>query len=298
MTDHRENMNMRALYWLAMIFVVDGHIPLVNLFDFGGFYGYYSFHLILFAFGSGYFFHLYGGVKNDLVTRAKKLLVPLYVWNLVYGIFAAGLRRFGGFELGEALSLQTILLSPLTDGEHFRWNLGCWYLFPLFLVQVIYAGLSRILGKQKRGCEICFLVSLVLGSVAVEICHLEKQNLLPLWVLRTLILLPGYAGGAFYRERIEGRVRMPAALFPVACIAGRAVLLLMFGNLSYLLSSCTYFSCNAIGVYAGAACATGFYLGISRLLAPLLEKTRLLLFMARNTMDIMDSLSSTQCFSC
>ena len=49
----RENMTMRALYLLAAVFVVDGHTTLADMFDMQSLFRYYSFHLMLFAFGSG-----------------------------------------------------------------------------------------------------------------------------------------------------------------------------------------------------------------------------------------------------
>ena len=53
-----ENRTFRVLYLLAIFFVVDGHIPLEGeLMNFGGLFRYYSFHMMLFAFGSGYFSH-------------------------------------------------------------------------------------------------------------------------------------------------------------------------------------------------------------------------------------------------
>ena len=120
---------MRVFYLLAIVFVVDGHTTNGHLFEMNGLFRYYSFHLMMFAFGSGYFFKLYGGARSDLAHRAKKLLVPLYLWNAVYGVGAALLRRFGGFELGAPLSPYTLLLAPITDGEHFVWNLGAWFIF-------------------------------------------------------------------------------------------------------------------------------------------------------------------------
>ena len=103
---------MRVFYLLAIVFVVDGHTTNGHLFEMNGLFRYYSFHLMMFAFGSGYFFKLYGGARSDLAHRAKKLLVPLYLWNAVYGVGAALLRRFGGFELGAPLSPYTLRLEP------------------------------------------------------------------------------------------------------------------------------------------------------------------------------------------
>ena len=119
-----ENMVFRALYLLAIVFVVDGHTTLADMFAMDGLFRYYSFHLMLFAFGAGYFFRMRESLAKDICSRAKRLLLPLYGWNLVYGVGAAALRRFGGFTLGEPLSAYTLLLAPIVDGEHFVWNLG------------------------------------------------------------------------------------------------------------------------------------------------------------------------------
>lgn len=120
MSNKAENYTMRVFYLLAIVFVVDGHIQKGHMFEMNGLFRYYSFHLMMFAFGSGYFFKLYGKPVNDVLHRAKKLLLPLYFWNLVYGVGAAALRRFGGFELGEPLSAYTLLLAPLADRRAFR----------------------------------------------------------------------------------------------------------------------------------------------------------------------------------
>ena len=42
-----ENFMIRALYLIAIVFVVDGHTPFKDMFDWGGLFGYYSFHLRL-----------------------------------------------------------------------------------------------------------------------------------------------------------------------------------------------------------------------------------------------------------
>ena len=52
---------------------------------------------------------------------------------MLYGVGAALLRRFGGFEIGAPLNAYTLLLAPIVDGEHFAWNLGSWFIFPLYL---------------------------------------------------------------------------------------------------------------------------------------------------------------------
>lgn len=282
-----ENYVMRALYLIAIVFVVDGHTVLGDLFTLDGLFRYYSFHLMLFAFGSGYFFRPRGSFLADTAHRAKRLLIPLYAWNLVYGLGAAVLRRAGGFEIGAELSPYTLLLAPIVDGEHFVWNLGAWFIFPLFLVQVMYAAVRRlaVLWGDREG--VTFLLCLIPGVIAVELCHAGRQDALPLMLMRPLILMPGYAGGMLYRRCLEKRDTLPTVPYLTVIVILRALLCVRYENLAYLLSSCTYFTCGAFGVYAGAALAIAFYLRIARLLAPHVKKSRLALYASRHTFDIM-----------
>ena len=287
MQSKTENRTMRVFYLLAIVFVVDGHTTLGNLFDLNGLFRYYSFHLMMFAFGSGYFFKFYGGPLADCAHRVKKLLVPLYAWNLVYGVGAALLRRFGGFELGEPLSAYTLLLAPLTDGQHFVWNLGSWFIFPLFLVQTFYAGLRRLSKLWHENEVMTFLLCLIPGCAAVQLCYSGRQELLPLFLLRPMILLPGFAGGQLYRRVLEKRDSLPTVPYLLTIVVLRVLLATRYENLAYLLSDCSYFVCDAFGVYAGGALAIAFYLRIARLLAPYIGKSRLALAISRNTFGIM-----------
>lgn len=281
-------MVLRALYLIAIVLVVDGHTTLGDMFSMGGLFRYYSFHLMLFAFGAGYFFRFHGGVLSDLAARARRLLVPLYVFNVIYGVGAALLRRFGGFEIGAPLSAYTLLLAPIVDGEHFAWNLGSWFIFPLFLTQVIYSLIRRAARACWRDNEaVTFVLCLLLGSAAVELCHANRQDVLPLFLCRTLILLPGYAGGQLYRRRLEKHDTLPTAPYLIGILVLRALLCVRYENLAYLLSSCTYFTCGAFGVYFGGALAIAFFLRVARLLAPHVAKSRLALYASRHTFDIM-----------
>ena len=285
----RENMTMRALYLLAAVFVVDGHTTLADMFDMQSLFRYYSFHLMLFAFGSGYFFRE-GDQRAPLAAiarKAKKLLLPLYAWNVVYGLGAAFLRRFGGFELGQPLSAYTLLIAPLTDGHQFIWNLGSWFVFPLFLTQAIYTLVRRFARLWGDREVITFLLCLIPGAACVTLCCRGMQGALPLFLLRTLILLPGYAGGVLYRRCLEKRDTLPTVPYLLALVVVRALLCARYENLAYLLSTCDYFGCDAFGVYAGGAIAIAFWLRIARLIAPHMEKSRLALAISRNTFAIM-----------
>lgn len=285
----KENMTMRALYLLAAVFVVDGHTTLADMFDMQSLFRYYSFHLMLFAFGSGYFFRE-GDAQHPLsaaLRKSKKMLLPLYLWNAVYGLGAAFLRRFGGFELGEPVTAYTLLIAPLTDGHQFIWNLGSWFVFPLLLAQMVYTLVRRLarLWRDREG--VTFALCLVPGALCVTLANQGRQDMLPLFLMRALILLPGYAGGVLYRRCLERHDTLPTVPYLGALAVVRALLCTRYENLAYLLSTCDYFGCDAFGVYFGGAIAIAFWLRIARLIAPHMERSRLALAISRNTYAIM-----------
>lgn len=283
----KENLTLRALYLIAIVLVVDGHTTLADMFDMDSLFRYYSFHLMLFAFGSGYFFTRRGSMLADLGRRAKRMLLPLYGWNIVYGLGAAFLRRFGGFEFGEPLSAYTLLLAPVLDGEHFVWNLGSWFVFPLFLCQVLYSLLDRASRLWKENDYLSFLLCLIPGVITAQLCFSSQSSVWPLFLSRTLILLPGYALGVLYRRKLERLDTLPTVPYLLAIVILRALLCTRYDNLAYLLSNCTYFGCGAFGLYASALLAIAFYLRIARLLSPLMERSRIALSLSRHTFDIM-----------
>ena len=112
-------MTFGILSGLAIIMVVAGHLG-YNILTVGDLFPYYSFHVPLFMFISGYFYketeetHPFGYV----VKKARRLLMPYLIWNLVYGL-TAWLMRWNGFAMGEEISLWTLFLAPFMHGYQF-----------------------------------------------------------------------------------------------------------------------------------------------------------------------------------
>ena len=105
MTVRRENEELRILSAIGIILVAAGHLG-YNLFDLGGLFPYYSFHVFLFLFVSGYFYRPEAEkeIGRYLARKFLVLMGPYFLWNLAYGILAALLRR-AGFSIGQELSL-------------------------------------------------------------------------------------------------------------------------------------------------------------------------------------------------
>ena len=93
----------------------------------GGLFPYYSFHVFIFLFVSGYFYkdEAEKNIGRYIWKKCTVLLFPYFLWNLFYGILAQILHK-AGFSLGESLSLKTLFLSPFLGGHQFLYNFSAY----------------------------------------------------------------------------------------------------------------------------------------------------------------------------
>ncbi len=144
------NMTFCVLSALAIIMVVAGHMG-YSILTLDELFPYYSFHVPLFMFISGYFYreseeeHPLSYVKK----KVCRLIVPYLIWNLVYGLVAWGLRC-AGFAMGEEISFYTLLAAPFLHGHQFAYNNAAWFVPVLFVVEMFNLCARLILGRILR----------------------------------------------------------------------------------------------------------------------------------------------------
>ena len=93
-----KNMQFCILCALGMILVVMGHVD-EGMLTVGGLFPYYSFHIALFVFISGYFYRAQAEERMGawLVRKAGTLLLPYFAWNFLYGLLVCLMRARGFF---------------------------------------------------------------------------------------------------------------------------------------------------------------------------------------------------------
>ena len=186
MTEYRENREFRILSAIGIILVVAGHLG-YNVFDVGGLFPYYSFHVFIFLFVSGYFYkreskdHILSYLRRKCVT----LLLPYFVWNLLYGILAHVLHR-AGFTIGQELSLYTLFVAPFDGGHQFMYHFSSWFVPVLFLLEVLNVCGRKVLHIVVAECRnvhvldvstwhFCHQCLQLVGVCQVAIHHLMSQ---------------------------------------------------------------------------------------------------------------------------
>lgn len=257
------NMQFAVLSALGMFFVVDGHLNNSYL-DIGGLFPYYSFHMPLFAFISGYFFR--PGSEDDLGAYAKKkavrLLGPYMAYNLIYGIITQFLHG-AGVAFGGSLNLHNLLIEPFITGHQFEYNLAAWFVPALFLVEMANVLLRRVLGKaaDNEYAVTAVYMGIGIGGISLSLSGRFEQGWLTL--VRMMFLLPCYQWGTLYRQKLEEKDRISGIWYYGGLLTVQLGLAVWGRPLIYSVAFCNGFT-GYILPYITAATGIAFWLRVSR----------------------------------
>lgn len=140
------NYAFRLLSAFAIITVVAGHMNHGGLKFLYRLFVEYQFHVVTFVFIAGYF---YKETAEDAVwpyirKKALHLLVPMYVWNFIYGVLVQWMKQAGIITFGVDLSFDSLVILPLYHGHQFFFTLALWFVPPLFFAETLHVLLRRI----------------------------------------------------------------------------------------------------------------------------------------------------------
>jgi fucose 4-O-acetylase-like acetyltransferase len=286
-TDYR----FKLIYAIAMTMVVAGHMTSgVNL-TLNGWFPYLGLHLPLFMFASGYFFKD-GAVANTgayVLKKVKILLIPLYIYNLIYGIIKY-VSRFIGFTIGNPLNLYNLTLAPITDGHHFEYNMGGWYVIPLFMVEVFYVLLRKLFSMKKNPLPewVSFALCAAIGVAGNYLAYFGYNHGWWRVLVRFTYFVPFYALGVFYNRVLEKyESKIPGiVLFPVL-FGAKLLLTLYYGkSLAYAPAWCEFKENGFIPLIVGIL-GIGVWMRIATILEPVLGRNKYVNLIADNTYSIM-----------
>ena len=283
----------KMLYVIAIFMIVDGHIGNFDYLSLNGLLRYQNYHIALFMFTSGYFLNLARTNKEFFTVKLSRLILPLYLWNLFYGIIAWGLNRYFDFELGDNLDAYTLLIAPLTDGHQFIYNMASWFLVPLFFVQTISFLILKPFTDKKGNCPkkilwLFFLFALCLGCAAL---HFAPENRgmrnFALMIWRTFYFMPAFAFGFIYHHELKKYDKLNTPLYLFILLGLTSILCSAFPDYNHVPSWLDSINEPALAIYAISFLAILFWLRISEVLTPLIIQSKTLQYIADHTFGIM-----------
>lgn len=287
------NPTFKILSAFGIILIVSGHIPKGGGISFlYEWFSPYSFHITLFVFIAGYFYKEASeeGVLRYLWHKIKRLIIPLYLWNLFYGVFD-WLLTFKGFQIGEPINLYNLFVVPLCSGESaFAFNVGGWFASALFFTEVVNLLIRKLFGKSNMAKEIILaLFYLAVGITGICLSIKGYNTGLMLVITRVMFFLPFFALGRVYKlylERLDdkvGNVTYMLILFAIQLI----VLFNCKQSVLYTASWSKDFNNGPIVPIITSITGIAFWLRLSKMLTPALKDSRAVRLVADNTYSIM-----------
>lgn len=298
------NLQFSILSSIAMTLVLLGHLDW-NILDMGGIFPYYSYHVLIFVFISGYFYKTDDeeNVIGYIGRKAKRLLFPYFLWNVFYGCLATYLHT-KGFAIGQSISLWNLFIEPFLGGHQFMYNAAAWFVPALFLLELCNIVGRRILHSIKIDNE--YLIMAIYLTIGILSVYLAKRGSvydyyrLP---ARLMLMAPAFQFGHLYAAKLEKWDITPSIIFIPLLFAVNLIVGYNAGGLAYSVVWVTGFANTPLTPFITAFTGIMLWLRISRIIAfaiqrvlesgiansrnPVIKLRSFLLFYGNNTYSVM-----------
>lgn len=283
------NLQFKLLSVIGIIIIVSGHCYQGGISLAYEWFPTYSFNLSLFVFISGFFYKATHeeSVFKYIWKRFKRLIIPAYIWNMVYGMYILLMKNLD-YTIGAEVDPYNLFVMPFVDGEAFKYNLGSWFIYPLFLVCVFNILFRKTLSLLKIKNEYFFIVIyLAIGMYGIQLAIDGHNTGLMKLLTRAMLFLPCFQFGRLYHARWEKKDNLNSIAY-FAILFGIQLLLLTFcEDLQYTPSAMTGFKNGVVIPYVTSLTGIAFWLRISKLLTPVIKNWSFVKLIADNTYSIM-----------
>ena len=289
-----ENKTFRILSAIGIICVVMGHLQ-CQILNFDPWLPYYSFHMPLFAFVSGYFY----SIENDkkplgfICKKSKTILLPFYLISLFYLLVQMVLHARGKTSYGMEFSLYNWLIRPFVKTQPLGYNIATWYMISLFILEVIYVIIRWTLSWCKKGQHKDSILLIIYGLCgAIIISHGAYPEEWQKVVYRSIFLLFFYHVGFYYHKYIEGKIiirerRIRTGFIMLFLLITRALLINQYGKCDYEVWNCDFHGYSWFVVYLQTAIGILFWLIFSKTITPAIKDNGLMVKIGKHTREVM-----------
>ncbi len=205
--EEQTNLQFKLLSAIGIIIIVSGHCYHGGISLAYEWFPTYSFNISLFVFISGYFYkaEYEQSALRYIWKRCKRLVIPAYLWNIAYGLFVLLMQSLD-YTIGAQVNPYNLFVMPIIDGEAFQYNLGSWFVYPLFLVCVLNVLFRKLCGKTKIKNEYFILaLYLAVGMWGIQLAADGHNSGMLKLLTRTMLFLPCFQLGRLYNTRWEQR---------------------------------------------------------------------------------------------
>ena len=185
--------------------------------------------------------------------------------------------------------MDNLFILPITNGHQFVYNLGSWFVAPLFMVEVFNVLFRKALCFiNNNSKEYVYIVCTFLLGVLGIFLSCEGYNVNEwLMLVRFLYFLPFYSIGFFYKKKLEMHDNLPNTIYFFIVIFTQLIIIIVCGYApTYEPVWCNFKEFNILPYIVGFL-GIAFWLRISRIMAPVIGKSKTINLIAESTYSIM-----------
>ena len=287
----KKDSQITILKCLAIFFVVIGHRGGIDLL--GEWFPIYSFHIPLWFFISGCLYKTQN--ENQIVYFIKRkvyhLVIPFFFINSLYGIIAIFLSKKNIIAYGIQNNLRSFLIVPWQGGNQFGLNLASWFVLALFLIEISYVIIRKILSylaiKNEYILGVFFLVT---GTLGVVLAHCGYRTEWWLTLVRVLYGLFFFHMGHLYYSKWKFKDTLNSGIYFSLCFLMSYIMQLLTSNNLYIgVWNADFNRLQVTPILSLLTPIAGimFWLRVSKLLVRWAEKSKFINYIGSNTWTIM-----------
>lgn len=290
--EEQYNTQFGVLLFIATLLVIFGHTG-ISLGSFEWLFHYDSFHMPLFVFISGYFFNTNVSLKNFfkfLKKKINKLIIPFFVFNLIYGLLAVYL--YHKLEItwcnGDNF-LYNMFIVPFTSGYgFFGFNSPAWFILMLFWVEIISYISYLIFNRLKHEDKIIWIIDFLIAILAVHISKNFVKTDFIIFLTRTLYMIFWFSTGIIYKKYLEKHDNLNSIwYFLIIFLIQFSILILCDGKeMNAFIFNSTFTNNGLLTIMVGGT-GVALYLRISRILDDSLGRSSVVKYISKNSFNIM-----------
>ena len=285
----------KIVYAIAMLSVIAEHCRGKGSIELNiqGWFNYSSYHMPLFMFAAGYFFKTkyVGNTINYILKKFKKLIIPIYIYNIFYGIYIQILKINGFKNNTKSFSFEIIFIEPL-GGSGFKHITPSWFSSSLFFVEsynIIKRKLLKLL-KIELNESIYFINDIFIAFNSIILSNKGYNRIiLYMHILRFLHLNIYYEAGIFFKKYLEKYFNLIRndIYFLFIFLLKLSFHLYYSSAPSFYYGLCRYSNYPPFTVITISLIGIAFWIRVSVILEPLFGKNFYINIIANNTFSIM-----------
>ncbi len=286
---NKRNDTFVILSAIGILLIMLGHLdfPILTM---GSLFPYYSFHVMLFPFISGYFYKPaeVAHIGAYLKRKALHLLLPYCIWNIIYGLLATILHNFG-MAIGEDISLYNLTIAPFLSGHQFMYQAASWFVPALFLLELCNVFGRKVLSLLRiRNEYIIMALYLLVGLAAIFLA--KRGSVYDYYKLpaRIMLLAPCFQFGHLYKEKLESKDTLPSSVyFPILLLFQFIIVMTTSGRIAFSAVWVTGFAGSIILPYLTTFTGIALWLRIAKELTPILKENQFTQYLGTHTFSVM-----------